>query len=119
MFAFWKENRINGVKPVIHTETGLNRLGFREKELEKLSDDDRKEFGMVMSHLACADEKDHFMNEHQLTNFTRIKEKYFPKLPAHYQPLTAFFWDMTFNRTWFVWARQCMALIPPRTVKTR
>ena len=82
MFAFWKENRINGVKPVIHTETGLNRLGFREKELEKLSDDDRKEFGMVMSHLACADEKDHFMNEHQLANFTRIKEKYFPKLPA-------------------------------------
>lgn len=82
MFAFWKENRLKGVKPVIHVETGLNRLGFREKELAALSPEDIKEFGMVMSHLACADEKDHFMNAHQLENFKHIKETYFPKLPA-------------------------------------
>lgn len=82
MFSFWKENRLKGVKPVIHVETGLNRLGFREKELAALSPEDIKEFGMVMSHLACADEKDHFMNAHQLENFKHIKETYFPKLPA-------------------------------------
>ncbi len=82
MLAFWKEHRIEEIKPVIHIETGLNRLGFREKELEALSDADRQIFGMVMSHLACGDEKDHFMNKHQLENFTRLKEKYFPKLPA-------------------------------------
>lgn len=82
MFEFWKENRIDGVKPVIHIETGLNRLGFREKELEMMSEEDRKEFGMVMSHLACGDEKDHFMNKHQLNNFCRLKELYFPKLPG-------------------------------------
>ena len=82
MFEFWKENRIDGVKPVIHIETGLNRLGFREKELEAMSEEDRKEFGMVMSHLACGDEKDHFMNKHQLDNFRRLKELYFPKLPG-------------------------------------
>ena len=82
MFAFWKDNKIEGVKPVIHVETGLNRLGFRRKELEKLTETDKAEFGMVMSHLACADEKDHFMNEHQLRNFNEIRETFFPKLPA-------------------------------------
>ncbi len=82
MFAWWKENRIEGIKPVIQIETGLNRLGFRESELEELSDADRSEFSMVLSHLACADAKEHFMNQHQLDNFRRLKEKYFPKLPA-------------------------------------
>ena len=80
MFAFWKEHRIGGIKPVIHIETGLNRLGFRPKEIEALSDVDRNEFSMVMSHLACGDEKDHFMNKHQLDNFCRIKETYFPNI---------------------------------------
>ena len=82
MLEFWKQNKISGIKPMINIETGLNRLGFRENELESLSDDDRKEFGWVMSHLACGDEKDHFMNEHQLSNFKRLKAKYFPELPA-------------------------------------
>lgn len=82
MFEFWKANRINDVKPVIHIETGLNRLGFREKELQAMSEEERKEFSMVMSHLACADEKEHFMNEHQLNAFIRLKNEYFPHLPA-------------------------------------
>lgn len=82
MFEFWKANKIPGIKPVIHIETGLNRLGFRENELENLGDEDLREFGVVMSHLACGDEKDHFMNKHQLENFNRLKETYFPKLPA-------------------------------------
>ncbi|MBQ4400115.1 MAG: alanine racemase [Alphaproteobacteria bacterium] len=82
MLAFWKKHKTEGVKPVIHVETGLNRLGFREKDLKKLSHKDLQMFGMVMSHLACADEKAHFMNEHQLENFKRVREKYFPDLPA-------------------------------------
>lgn len=82
MLDYWKENRPDDRKPVIHIETGLNRLGFREPELAKLSEDDRKGFCMVMSHLACADAKDHFMNEHQLNNFNRLKAQYFPKHPG-------------------------------------
>lgn len=82
MFAFYKKKPIDGVEPVIQVETGLNRLGFRPEELKKLSKSDLKMFGMVMSHLACADEKDHFMNAHQLKNFKVIREKYFPHLPA-------------------------------------
>ncbi len=82
MFDFWKKHEIKEVKPVIHIETGLNRLGFRENELKKLSNKDLQMFSLVMSHLACADEKDHFMNQHQLERFKALKEKYFKGLPA-------------------------------------
>ncbi len=82
MFKFWKQNKISGIKPVIHIETGLNRLGFRETDLEDLSREDKEEFSMIMSHLACGDEKDHFMNKHQLDNFKRLKAKFFPNILA-------------------------------------
>lgn len=82
MLAFWKEHKIPGIKPAIQIETGLNRLGFRESDLENMSSEDLSEFGTVLSHLACADEKDHFMNQHQLDMFIYLKETYFPKLEA-------------------------------------
>lgn len=82
MLEFWKKHCIEGIKPVIHVETGLNRLGFREEDLRKLSKKDLQMFGMVISHLACADEKDHFMNQFQLNNFKQIREKYFKGMPA-------------------------------------
>ncbi len=82
MFDFWKRNALKDIKPVIHVETGLNRLGFRENELKKLSRKDLQMFSLVMSHLACADEKDHFMNTYQLEHFRAIKEKYFKDIPA-------------------------------------
>ena len=82
MFEFWKHNKISGIKPAIQVETGLNRLGFREHDLAQMSNDDLKEFGIVLSHLACADEKDHFMNQHQLDMFVYLKDTYFPKIEA-------------------------------------
>lgn len=81
-FEYWKTNKLPGIKPAIQIETGLNRLGFREEDLEKLSKDDIKEFSLVMSHLACADEKGHFMNEYQLNQFNYLHGKYFPKIKA-------------------------------------
>ncbi len=81
-FDFWKKHKIKGIKPAIQVETGLNRLGFRECSLKQLSDSDKKEFGLIMSHLACGDEKDHFMNEHQLLQFDRLKKAYFPNTKA-------------------------------------
>ena len=60
MLEFWKKNRFSDMKAMINIETGLNRLGFREKELEALSPEDKNLFDCVMSHLACGDEKDHF-----------------------------------------------------------
>ena len=82
MLEFFKQSQLYNVKPAIQIETGLNRLGFRENELDRLAEDDKKIFGLVLSHLACADEKDHFMNHHQIENFTRLKNKYFPDIPA-------------------------------------
>lgn len=82
MLHYWKEHAVGGVKPIIQVETGLNRLGFRLDDLEKLSADDLKIFSCVLSHLACGDEKDHFMNQHQLDNFNYIRQQYFPNLPA-------------------------------------
>src|SRR5574344_1407751 len=35
MLQFWKQNAVAGIKPVIHVETGLNRLGFRIEDLQK------------------------------------------------------------------------------------
>ncbi len=82
MFEFWKKHQISGIRPIIQIESGLNRLGFREADLQKLSRADLKMFSMVISHLACADEKDHFMNEYQLNTFNRLRHKYFAGLPA-------------------------------------
>lgn len=82
MLAFWKKNPVAGVKPAIQVETGLNRLGFRKKDLENLTAEELRIFSLVMSHLACADEKDHFMNARQLESFKEIRGRYFPSLPA-------------------------------------
>lgn len=79
---FWKQHKITGIKPVAHIETGLNRLGFREQDLAKLSPEDKSEFGLVMSHLACADVCGHFMNNKQLDNFNRLHNQYFKDTPA-------------------------------------
>lgn len=82
MLSYWKKHAVDGVRPVIQVETGLNRLGFRNEDLKNLSTSDLKLFSMVISHLSCADEKDHFMNKLQLDNFNRIRQQYFPGLPA-------------------------------------
>lgn len=79
---FWQQNRVKGIKPAIQIESGLNRLGFREADIARLSDEDKSEFSLVLSHLACADEKEHFMNEHQLQTFNRLHQTYFAGLPA-------------------------------------
>ena len=82
MYEFWKDNKIEGIKPVIQVETGLNRLGFMVEDLENLSEEERGEFSYVLSHLSCADEKAHFMNARQLENFLDIKERFFKNTKA-------------------------------------
>ena len=79
MFSFWMRNKIKGVKPVLNVETGLNRLGFRKKDILTLTEKDKKEFSYLLSHLSCADEAFHFMNRHQIKEFEKIKEL-FPDL---------------------------------------
>lgn len=82
MLKFWQKNGDNAIRPAIQIETGLNRLGFTEEELEKLSAEELSSFSYVLSHLSCADEAAHFMNFHQLENFRRLKARFFPNTPA-------------------------------------
>lgn len=82
MLKFWHKNRIEGIRPAIQVETGLNRLGFRIEDLETLSKEEINEFSYVLSHLSCADEQAHFMNARQLSNFRIIKERFFKDTPA-------------------------------------
>lgn len=81
MLKFWMENKIEGISPILNVETGLNRLGFRKKDIERLSEEEKNEFSYLLSHLSCADEPYHFMNRHQIETFDEIK-KLFPKLKA-------------------------------------
>jgi len=63
----------------LHLDTGLNRLGMREPELDTLLADEavsaRLDIALVMSHLACADDARHPMNAEQLALFQRLRAK--------------------------------------------
>ena len=78
MYAFWQQNRIDGIRPLIQVETGLNRLGFTVAELERLAETEREDFAGVLSHLSCADEQAHFMNARQLAAFRAYQSPLFP-----------------------------------------
>lgn len=82
MLSFWQANGDPAVRPVIQIETGLNRLGFTESELEALTPEELGGFSYVLSHLSCADEAAHFMNTHQLQNFRHLKQRFFADTPA-------------------------------------
>lgn len=57
----------------LHVDTGMLRLGLPPDELKTLSDDpgllDGLDVAVVMSHLACADERAHPKNREQLAAF--------------------------------------------------
>lgn len=82
MLAFWHQNKIENIRPIIHIETGLNRLGFKEEDLAQLNKDELAEFSFVLSHLACADEDTHPLNCQQLAQFNILKNRYFPNTPC-------------------------------------
>ena len=79
MWSFWQKSGLKKHKAALQVETGLNRLGFRLNEVAALSAKERESFCLLMSHLACADEKGHFLNTQQLENFLALKKQYFPK----------------------------------------
>lgn len=54
---------------VIHLETGMGRLGLQESEIEKAASSQLLAYldiCYICSHLACADYRDHLMNQQQL-----------------------------------------------------
>ncbi len=59
----------------IQLDTGMNRLGMEPHDFEALQSELLAAGPrLIMSHLACADEPGHPMNEQQLRNFNRLTE---------------------------------------------
>jgi alanine racemase len=57
----------------LHFDTGMNRLGFDPREAARLAGDrDGLEVVLVMSHLACGDERANLMNARQLGDFRKV-----------------------------------------------
>lgn len=66
---------------IFHVDTGMNRLGLSTEETNVIINDPKTIDGLnvriIMSHFACADEKDHPLTKQQADNFTKIA-KHFP-----------------------------------------
>ncbi len=64
---------------MIHIDTGMNRLGLRVEEFNDLDMPDNIEVLSIISHLACADDKNNIHNQRQLNNFNAIKSNNYKK----------------------------------------
>lgn len=69
----WAYRRGREANCAIHIDTGMTRLGLLRREIEQILDDPTLLEGLHvdfwMTHLACADERDHPMNHEQLSLF--------------------------------------------------
>ncbi len=71
-----------GRPAILHVDTGMARLGLTPREFAALIDDQPQiAWRAVISHLACADEPEHPLNERQLSRFAKIAAQ-LPGLPA-------------------------------------
>ncbi len=70
---------------IVHVDTGMNRLGLDAPDLNWIAQEPEAlagiELRFVMSHLACADEPGHPLNQQQLDAFIVARAK-FPAAPA-------------------------------------
>lgn len=71
--AWNAQARAGRLEAALHVDTGMNRLGLRPEELAVLVGAvdrlKRLDIGLVVSHLACADEPGHPLNAIQLERF--------------------------------------------------
>ncbi len=72
---------------MIHLDTGMCRLGLPAYEVERLAAEperlDGLDLTLVMSHLACAEETEHPMNDEQRIEFDRLRQ-ILPSAPASF-----------------------------------
>ena len=76
--AAWAAER-SGHAAALHVDTGMNRLGLPfEQALTLVHSEALKDarLGLVMSHLACADEPNHPLNGEQLGRFRQLKASF-------------------------------------------
>ena len=83
---------------IVHIDTGMSRNGFRIADAEKVCSIYNK-YGLpisyVMSHLACADEPTHPMNEIQKDRF-ELASKYFPNAKKSLSSTNGVFLDKSY-----------------------
>jgi len=69
----------------LQVDTGMSRMGLARLDLDRLRQDpawlDGIDLRLVMSHLACADEPAHPLNDHQRRRFEEVRAL-FPGVPA-------------------------------------
>ncbi len=84
-WAAYSRSRGRKLPAAIHIDTGMNRMGLPEAEIEQLAAEagllDNFEVSLVVSHLACADEPGNAMNEMQRQRFDFLRAK-LPPAPA-------------------------------------
>lgn len=73
------------LRAAINIDTGMNRLGMPAADVAELAGDpglfERFDCSLVMSHLACADERNNPMNRHQKARFDELRAL-LPRVPA-------------------------------------
>jgi alanine racemase len=71
--------RRGGLPAMMHVDTGMARLGLTVRELERLAEEpslhDAIRWRALISHLACADQPEHPLNERQRLRFLGARER--------------------------------------------
>lgn len=86
-FERWEKAvaNVEAAPAALHVDTGMNRLGFSIDDAEKLAMEPERvakaQIKLLMSHLACASDPAHPLNQQQVERFLRMR-KCFPTLPA-------------------------------------
>lgn len=85
--AAWKDlarQKSKKLPAAVQFETGMNRLGLPEEEIQKFLNDPSLREGLdlcvIMSHFSCADEADHPLTAEQYKKFSAIAA-HFPTVP--------------------------------------
>jgi alanine racemase len=76
----YSETKGQNLPCCLHVDTGMTRLGIdldiADKIIEKVLTKGILNIEYILSHLACADEKNHEMNDLQLKKFKHVSSKY-------------------------------------------
>jgi alanine racemase len=73
------------VAAALHVDTGMNRLGFSIADALRFASQPERVTAagirLILSHLACASDPEHPMNQQQATLFQNLRQ-HFPQIPA-------------------------------------
>jgi alanine racemase len=79
--GYWRQiaTRRGGLPAMVHLDTGMARLGLTMREFDRLADELQEHSAIcwrgLISHLACADEPEHPLNETQLVCFATARRR--------------------------------------------